>query len=94
MIIMGLLSIIKTLLLGIVSLFPDEYPVVIDSAISTVSYYMQQGVGILLFYFSRGILGTVLNFALDFILIMYAIRLVKYIIKVIPIININTDSTD
>ena len=93
MIIMGLLTIIEDILLSIVSLFPDEYPTVIDTAISTITTYISQGAKILLFYFDTGVLGMALSFALDFILIIYTIKLVKYIIKVIPILNIDTDST-
>lgn len=92
MIIIGLLNIIKTILLGIVSLFPDEYPTLIDTAITTITTYVSQGAQILLFYFDTDVLGAALSFTIDFILIMYAIRLIKYIIKVVPILSINTDT--
>jgi len=91
MIVIGLLSIVGDLLLWIISFIPDDYPATLGIIVSTVSDAVSNGCSILLYYFDTAFLGALLTFFLDFYFIYYAIKLIKYIIGLIPVLNIHAD---
>lgn len=91
MIILALLNVIGNLLLWIVSFIPDNYPESLDNIFATVSDDVSNGCKILLFYFDTSFLSALLTFFIDFYLVYYSIRLIKFIISIIPFLNINID---
>lgn len=91
MIIMALLNVIGDLLLWIVSFIPDNYPETLDTIFETVTDAVSNGCRILLYYFDTAFLSALLTFFLDFYLVYYSIRLIKFIISIIPFLNINID---
>lgn len=91
MIIIGLLDIVSNLLLWIVSFIPDNYPESLGNIVATVSTAVSGGVSILLYYFDTNFLGGILTFCLDFYIVYMSIRLIKYIISIIPVISSHAD---
>lgn len=94
MIIMGLLDAISSILLWIASFIPSDIPQFLTDSVVFLRSCINQGVGVLLFYFDTNIIGQAITFIIDFLTFYYVVKLIKFIIKTIPLLNINTDGQE
>lgn len=89
LLVIGLFQIGMSLFSWLFSFFPQDYPTIIDDGVSFVNYYIGQAIGIINFYYPNGYFTAVVPFLLNFFSILVAMAILKKIISIIPILDID-----